>query len=187
MTKYLLQVAFAKGCNLEILRLKLERSGEDPGWNEQRLRWGESFYHHLRFASHTLKGCLVTHMKSEWIRRIIKCSMCLILLQSWSKLGTHAVIQCQHQSECDWHWHSLNWLQGIALPSTELSISKFPIPRDSPGQKEKPPAIQIQISFFLNIWPKPSSIFSKNGTYWNMPLSTNSWDFPGTPSFHTPT
>lgn len=46
------------------------QTGMNKGWDA-----GESFYHHLRFASHSLSSCLVTHMKCEWIRRIIKCSM----------------------------------------------------------------------------------------------------------------
>lgn len=58
------------------------QTGMNKGWDA-----GESFYLHLRFASHTLKSCLVTHMKSEWIRRIIKCSMASNSASKLIKIG----------------------------------------------------------------------------------------------------
>lgn len=118
------------------------QTGMNKGWDA-----GESFYHHLRFASHTLSSCLVSHMKSEWIRRIIKCSMPSNSASKLIKIG----YTCSYPMPASirvWLIMTLPELTlGCCLLSTELSISKFPFPWDSPGQKKASPAIKIQIGF----------------------------------------
>lgn len=120
------------------------QTGMNKGWDA-----GESFYLHLRFASHTLKSCLVTHMKSEWIRRIIKCSMASNSASKLIKIG----YTCSYPMPA-----SIRVWLTLILPEptpgccpTEHTTKHLKIPpptRLTWTKKPKPSiAIQIQISF----------------------------------------
>lgn len=118
------------------------QTGMNKGWDA-----GESFYHHFKFASHTLNSCLVTHMKSEWIRRVIKGSMPSNSASKLIKIG----YTCSYPMPASirvWLTLTLPELTPGYCPTEHRTMHlKIPTPMRLTWTK-KPLAIQIQISFF---------------------------------------
>lgn len=135
VTKYLLQMAFAKVCTLETLRTQWEYTDEDPNWSEQRLR--------CRRKSH-----------SNFLKLLTAALSLTWSLSGLEGLSKAVCLLCCFRANQNWvhmHLSNANINQSVTDTATEPTPGCCPIEQRTIHRKNpQPHMIHLDISISSN-------------------------------------